>query len=359
MDRPPRDVSRSGEERAAASRAGAHDGARGPTAEVRQGAGRAVDQGTRQLKQEALIAGVASSPRQQGQQRRLGALVGEPAVASPHASLAASVPRHGIAGADGVVQGRFMAPRGGPMRGWVQKLLGIPSVAGMLEDPDFIVRFETRNDPEDRAEGYTRDEDGVLVIGVNLARVTNEGHALHVLTHELVLHAEGAWVDGSLENVLDRDTIQGQHGEIVEQRVQAPDQTLVDGSYRNAQRIVVEQLAEQDHYQSIADFVVAGMAEQVNVMYMTLQNHFAHVDQNDPPNTQYGRAFTSANLTKARNNIVLAWNHVAQTMQARRAQVQQAQRQPINQALLAVRAAKDQHLQSIDDLLQAARQRGL
>lgn len=260
--------------------------------------------------------------------------------------------------ANPVLQGRFQFADDGQMAAWVSKLRDIPSVAGMAEDRDFVVRFEVEDSPDEPYQGYTQDQDGVLVIGLNTARVQNEGQALHALTHELVLHAEAAWADGSLANVLDTDTIRAQHEEIIEQRVVAPDQSLVDGSYRNAQRIVVATLAGEGDYQALGEFVMEGMSEQPNVMLMTLQNHFAHQDQRAPADRQYGRAFTSANLVKARNNVVLAWNDFLQTMQAPRQQ-HIMQRQLIDMVIGNVRDRKEQVLGTIDEMRQGAAARRL
>lgn len=260
--------------------------------------------------------------------------------------------------APAVVQGRFEFPDDGPMAAWVHKLREIPSVAGIAEDENFVVRFETEDAPDKQYEGYTEDQDNVLVIGLNTARVENEGQALHILMHELVLHAEAAWADDSLENVLDTETIRSQHEEIIEQRVVAPDQSLVDGSYRNAQRIVVTTLAEEGDYEALGEFVIAGMSEQRNVILLTLQNRFAHMDQNPEPNSQYGQAFTSANLTKVRNNVVLAWNDFLQTLQPLRQQ-HIMQRQLIDQVIGSVRGRKDEVVAGINEMRQAAVLRGL
>ena len=262
------------------------------------------------------------------------------------------------AGVTEVVQGRFEFPDDGPMAAWVSKLSEIPSVAGMAEDENFVVRFESEEAPNEQYEGYTRDQGNVLVIGLNTARIANEGQALHILTHELVLHAEAAWGDDSLENVLDTETIRAQHEEIIEQRVAAPDHSLVDGSYRNAQRIVVATLAERNDYQALGEFVSTGMSEQYNVMLLTLQNHFAHADESRQPNSQYGRAFTSGNLTKTRNNVVLAWNDFLQTMQLRREQ-HIMHGQLIDQVIDVVRGRKNEVVAQIDQLRQGAVRQGL
>lgn len=322
----------------------------------------AIDQGPRMSDQRSAIVGMDRSPRQLVEYRRLTDLYGgktdrrKQELPEHTSRLDGSVGT--ASGTNSVLQGRFEFPEDGPMAAWIHKLRDIPSVAGMAEAEDFVVRFETEDAPDEKRDGYTYDEGDVLVIGVNTARVENEGHALHTLTHELVLHAEPAWADGSLESVLETDTIREQHEEIIEQQVDAPDDSRVDGSYRNAQRIVLATLVAANNYVSMKDFVIASMEEQLNVMLLTLNNFFNHKDSKAPASRQHGREFTAANLTKARNNVVLGWNEFLGLVRPKWQQ-HIMHRMLIDQVVAAVLARKNEIVAEIVDMRESARKQGL